>query len=445
MDIAEEPLPVQDGRAAAAVTDMAEFAAASPQAPTAPDTRTILLYAGAMIVVLTLPSPAVGIFLIPISFILKNKLHLSASGLALFTVWAGLPAYFQIAFGVVRDRFSPFGLGDRGYFLLFGAGATVLYAAFCFVPVSVPSLLTNAILGLVFYLFLWGAWNGLASSLGQRHAMSGQISAVWNSASTIATVAALYLGGVLSDALEPLRASNAVHMVFALAALCFASIAALGAWKPGAVFPKVETERRERHDLGAEILRLVRHWPIYPALAIWGLWNFSPGTQTVLQYHLADKLHGSDAQWGAYNALFFLAAVPMFALYGFLSRRYTLKALLWCGAIIGVAQMLPLLFAHTASAVVLAAIPVGILGGIATPAYMDLLIRSCPKGLEGAMMMAAWSLYAISTNFGNLWGTHLYESPGGFVAATIVTTLVYALILPVILAVPKELVASADG
>jgi Na+/melibiose symporter-like transporter len=275
--------------------------------------------------------------------------------------------------------------------------------------------------------------------------MSGQMSAVWNFAGTLATFAALTLGGVLSDQLEGLSAESSVRVLFLLAAAAFATIAALGLWKPVAIFADCGRDASSRRDLFADLSRLVKHWPIYPAVGIWLLWNFSPGTQTVLQYYMADKLHASDAQWGAYNAIFSVAAVPMFALFGVLSRRFSLGALLWWGGLLGVGQVIPLLLVHTANGIVVASVFVGLLGGIATAAYMDLLIRSCPTGLEGAMMMLAWTMYALATNFGNLWGTDLYERHGGFMTCMVATTIVYALILPLILLVPKRLIASADG
>ena len=430
-----------------AATDLAAAdgtGVASPPASST-DRRTIVFYAGVMIAVLSFTSPSVGLFVIPLSFVLKNGLHLSANALATFTLWAGIPAYFALAFGVARDRWSPFGLGDRGHFILFGALSSLLYIVFCFIRVSEPVLLANAFLGVVTYLFLWGAWNGLASEIGQRHAMSGQISAVWNSAGTIATFVALILGGALSDRLEGLGAAGAVRILFLIAAAAFAAIAVLGLWKPSALFADLRGKRAVRRDPIEDFVRLAKHRPIYPALLIWLLWNFSPGTQTVLQYYLSDKLHASDAQWGAYNALFSIAGVPMFVLFGFLSRRFSLRALLWSGAVLGTWQMIPLLLAHTANEVVLASIPVGLLGGIATAAYLDLLIRACPRGLEGAMMMMAWSMYAVATNFGNVWGTSLYERHGGFLVCVVATTTVYALILPTILLVPRHLIASTDG
>ncbi|MGH6872128.1 MAG: MFS transporter [Rhizomicrobium sp.] len=404
---------------------------------------TILLYCGAVIVALNFVNPSVGLFVVPLSFLLKNKLHLSATELATFTLWAGIPGYLSFAFGLARDFWSPFGLGDRGYFLLFGALSALVFLVFAFVPMSETSIFLVAMLTAIAFLFMWSAWNGLGSTLGQRHAMSGQISALWNFGGTVAIAAALFLGGRLSEWLEPMSASAAALRLYLIAAAILALVAGLGAWKPAAVFDSLPPI--SARDFTADIKRLFRHWPIYPALIAWLLWNFSPGTLTVLQYYMSDVLHASDAQWGEYNAVYFAASIPAYVLFGFLSPRLSLRVLLWGGAVLGVTQMLPLLLVHSATGVLVAAIPIGLTGGIATAAYMDLLIRSCPKGLEGTMMMACWSMYTVAVNFGNLWGTDLYDRHGGFTACVIATTIVYALILPVIAFVPRHLIATADG
>ena len=87
----------------------------------------------------------------------------------------------------------------------------------------------------------------------------------------------------------------------------------------------------------------------------------------------------------------------------------------------------------------------GLMGGVCTAAYFDLIIRSCPKGLQGAMLMAATGLYTIDVRFGDLLGTTLYDRFGTFTVCVIAITVVYALILPVLLLVPKHLTATADG
>ena len=417
----------------------------STAAPVGTERTRILLYCGAVIVALHFLNPSSGFQVIPFSFVLKNKLHLTANGLATFALWASVPAYLSFAFGIVRDFWSPFGLGDRGYLILFAGLAAAIDIVFAFLPLSLTMLLISSLAGTSCFLFLWSAWNGLGSTIGQQLSMSGRISSLWNFGATLTVFAALAFGGVLSDWLELQSAGDAVRVLFLLLAAAMAAIAALGLWKPDAVYAHLHRARAEKRDFVADIKRLVGHWPIYPALACWLLWNFSPGGSTVLQYYLSNTLHASDAQWGAYSAIYSISFVPTFLLFGYLSPRYPLSRLLWWGTLVAVPQTVPLLFVHSANQVLLAAVPIGLMGGVANAAYMDLLMRSCPKGLEGTLMMLAWSMFALSSNFGNLLGTDLYEFHGGFVVCVVATTVVYAMILPAIALVPKKLIAYPDG
>jgi hypothetical protein len=59
------------------------------------------------------------------------------------------------------------------------------------------------------------------------------------------------------------------------------------------------------------------------------------------------------------------------------------------------------------------------------------------------MMSAALSI--IVSRFGDVLGTILFDYYGGFTACVIAITVVYALILPTLLLVPKHLIATADG
>ena len=191
--------------------------------------------------------------------------------------------------------------------------------------------------------------------------------------------------------------------------------------------------------------RLVRHWPVYPAMLIWLLWNFAPGSTTPLQYHLQNSLHATDAQWGQWNAIFAASFIPTFIVFGFLCRRFPLKTLLLWGTVAAVPQMVPLLFIETVPQALIAAIPIGLMGGVATGAYLDLIIRSSPRGLQGTTFMMASSLYFVVSRFGDVLGTHLYDYYGGFAVCVIAITFVYALILPTLLLVPRQLIATADG
>jgi hypothetical protein len=122
-----------------------------------------------------------------------------------------------------------------------------------------------------------------------------------------------------------------------------------------------------------------------------------------------------------------------------------MKTLLVWGTIFAIPQMIPLLFIDSATPALIAAAPVGLMGGVATAAYLDLIIRSCPQGLQGTTLMMSSSLFVIVSRFGDVLGTNLYDHYGGFAVCVIAITIVYALILPALLLVPKHLIATADG
>ena len=423
-------------------------AADAPIAPTdlpAGTRQRIFLYLGILIVLLAFGGPSGGLIDIPISFLLKNKLHLQAHEVATFRLVAAMPLYFAFAFGFIRDTWSPFGMRDRGYMLLFGGISALLYVGFAFAPIGYGTLLVAVMLLTASFLFVASAQNGLTAMLGQQHAMTGQISAVWNVFLSIPTVAALLAGGALSGLLEERGADQAVRILFLVGAAIMFAVAIYSLWKPADVFDNVRFETGTgRHPL-EDVKRLLRHGPIYPALLIWLLWNFAPGSATPLQYHLQNSLHATDAQWGQWNAIFAAAFIPTFIIYGVLCRKYALRTLLLWGTVIAVPQMVPLVFIHSVSGALVAAVPIGLMGGIATGAYLDLIIRSCPAGLQGTTLMLSSSLFFVVSRFGDVLGTHLYDQFGGFNVCVIAITAVYALILPALLLVPGHLTATADG
>jgi Na+/melibiose symporter-like transporter len=407
--------------------------------------QRILLYLGVLIVLLALGSPFGGLIDIPISFFLKNRLHLEANEVAVFRLVAAIPLYLSFVFGFIRDTRNPFGMKDRGFMLLFGAISAGLYVLFAFTPVTYASLLVAVMLLTVSFLFVSSAQNGLTSMIGRQHAMSGQISAAWNIFLSVPTLAAFLIGGHLSDMLDHQSTDQAARVLFLVGAAIMGSVAIYAAWKPKSVFDNVRSEQEAAAHPGEDLKRLARHWPIYPALLIWLLWNFAPGSATPLQYYLQNTLHAEDAQWGQWNAIFSASFIPTFMLFGVLCRKLPLKTLLLWGTVVAIPQLVPMLFMHSVTGALIAAVPIGLMGGVATAAYLDLIIRSSPRGLEGTTLMMSVGLNWIAVRFGDVLGTYLYDYHGGFTACVIAITVVYALILPTILLVPKRLIATADG
>ena len=407
--------------------------------------RRIFFYLGVLIVLLAFGAPGGGLIDIPITFFLKNKLHLEPHEVAKFRLVAAVPLYLSFVFGFIRDTWNPFGMRDRGFMLLFGAVSAGLYAFFAFTAMTYATLLVAIVLLTTSFLFVSSAQNGLTSTIGQQHAMSGQISAVWNIFASIPTVAALLIGGHLSDLLEGRNAEDAARMLFLVGAAIMVAVAIYATWKPQSVFDNIRAEQGPDVRPLENLQRLAQHWPVYPALLIWLLWNFAPGSATPLQYYLQNTLHATDAQWGQWNAIFAAAFIPTFAVFGVLSQKLPLRTLLLWGTVVAVPQMIPLLFIHSVTGALMAAVPIGLMGGVATAAYLDLLIRSCPPGLQGTTFMMSGSLFFIASRFGDVLGTSLYGYYGNFAACVIAITIVYALILPTLLLVPKRLIATADG
>src|SRR5260370_9958041 len=273
--------------------------AAVPIAPTnlSPSVRqTIFLYLGILIVLAAFGGPSGGLFDIPISFFLKNRLQLKAHEVANFRLVAAIPLYLSFVFGFIRDMWSPFGIKDGGFMLLFGGFPAFLYLLFAFTPMSYVTLLVAVVLLTTSFLFVASAQNGLTSVIGQQHAMTCQVSAVWNVFLSIPTVGALLIGGKVRGLPEEKDPDQALRILFLVGAAIMAVIALYSLWKPAEVFDNVRVENAAgRHPI-ADMKRLVRHWPIYPAMLIWLLWNFAPGSNTPPQYHLPNTLHATDAQ-----------------------------------------------------------------------------------------------------------------------------------------------------
>jgi len=236
---------------------------------------------------------------------------------------------------------------------------------------------------------------------------------------------------------------------FIIVAVMTLMISAIGFWNPASVFASAyDKPLAKGADFVGDVKLLLRHRAVYPAVLIMFMFQFAPGSNTPLQFYLTNNLHASDAIYGCFYGIFAASFVPVFFLYGYLCKRVSLRKLFWWGMIITVPQMVPLAFIHSANLALVLAAPMGLMGGIAAVAIYDLSMRSCPPGLQGTlMMMMVDGVNQLSYDGGDLLGAQIYNSnpAHGFQSCVLATTLVYALILPVLLLIPKEVTATADG
>jgi len=412
-------------------------------APPAGSSRTLPVYAyfGPVTLIVYLVMPHGYLLDIATSYMLKNQLRANADEVAMFRLLTALPIYFSFLFGLVRDLWSPFGLKDRGFFLLFAPVSAVVFIWLAYSPVSYGTLFTGMLFVMFSFRFVTAAYQGLITLIGQEQLMSGRLSTLWQVFQSLPYIAGALASGYIAEHLPP-------RQTFLLMAALSVLIALLGLWKPRAVFGHAYDRPQARGaGLVADLKTLVRHRPVYPAVLMMFLFQFAPGSTTPLQYYLTNELHASDAVFGYWYGIFLGSLLVMYFVYGYLCRRVSLEKLLWWGTLITVPQFIPLLFVHSANAALIAAVPIGLMGGLAAIGIYDLSMRSCPPGLQGTLMMLIDGAFQFSYRSGDVLGSWIYGAGAthGFLYCVIVTTAVYALLPALILLVPKDLMATADG
>jgi MFS family permease len=414
----------------------------APSASSAPGAQNkVFLYFTPLILILYLVGPTQYLVDLATTYMLKDQLHATATQVSVFRLVTAIPVYLAILFGLTRDLWNPLGRRDRGYFLIFGPVTALVFVWLAFSKVSYIGLTAGIFLVMLTTRFVMAGYQGLQALVGQEQLMSGRLAVLWQLVATVPIAAGAIAGGEIAQHLRPRETFLTIAAITTLIGL-------FGLWKPRAVFEHAYDRPEARGaDLIGDLKRLVRHRAVYPAVLILFLFQFSPGSNTPLQYYLTNTLHASDAAYGEFQAIFQVAFVPMFFLYGWLCRRVALKHLLFWGTLLTVPQMIPLAFIHTPTEALWFAIPIGMMGGLAYPAYLDLAMRSCPPGLQGALMMMADGMFYLSYRAGDLLGSAIYSSSPkyGFTYCVVAITVVYAAILPVLLLIPKGLADTRDG
>lgn len=403
-------------------------------------TRQLFLYFGLLALLVNVANPQ-WVLDIPTSFMLQNLLHASPSQVSWFRLLTGIPFFLWFAFGLVRDLWSPFGWRDPGYFRLFVPLMMIALAWAAFSRTTYASLLLGMLFTTIAYSFLAAAFQGLLALIGQEALMPGRLSTLSNASNFIAAILGYMASAWMATDLSP-------RQVFLVVLALTAMLAVFGFWKPRSVFAHAyDNPQAQGSNFLGDVKRLLKHRAIYPVILINLLWFFTPGANTPMQFFLTTQLHARDSVYAAFSAVMYAAFLPTVLLYGFLCTRFPQRKLLWWSVILGIPQFVPMAFIHSGSQALLMAVIIGLLGGMANAATIDIAIRACPPGLQGTLMMIVMSLYPLSSRVGDVFGSWLFGlSPKhGFQYCVVAITITYALILPLIPLVPKQLIATADG
>jgi hypothetical protein len=397
---------------------------------------TIALYVVLVNVLFALGQPAFGAAPTAFAFLLKDTLHFDAERVAAANALAALPLYVGSAFGFVRDRWSPFGLGDRGHFIVFGALSAAAYAALAAMPFSYGSLVVGFVAVSSLYQLLVAAQNGVTTWLAQTHRMTGRLSALTQGLQFLFFGLSFAVGG------EEQGEGKSRQLFAALGAITLLFVP-FGAWKPRAVFGEGAPVPVASTPALGEVVRLLRHRPLWPALAAWLLFQFCP-IGTPLVFFMTRDLGGTQAHYGWFMGIGMATAVPACLAYVLVCRRWPLRRTLVWATVLNVPCLVPLLFVHGPSQGIAAAPFYGLVSGFAQCAYYDLYLRSIPKGLEGVGGMLMVSGFFVATRLADLLGAAVYAH-GGFTTTVVVTAAATALVLGIIPLVPDAIARDSEA
>src|SRR5580704_2152882 len=153
--------------------------ATSPANPNGSSTGGVFLYFSSLTLLVYLALPSGYLLDIATTYMLKNQLHAPATEVSLFRLMTALPVYLSVLFGLTRDLWSPFGMRDCGYFLVFGAVSVAVFTWMAFSGLSYARLFAGMMLVMITFRFISAAYQGLMALVGQERLMSGRLSSVW--------------------------------------------------------------------------------------------------------------------------------------------------------------------------------------------------------------------------------------------------------------------------
>lgn len=128
----------------------------------------VFLYFGPLTLLVYLVMPHGYLLDIATSYMLKNQLHATATEVSTFRLLTCIPVYLSILFGLARDLWNPFGLKDRGFFLLFAPVSAAVFLWMAFTPLSYAALFTGMLLLMISFRFVTAAYWGLLALVGQE-------------------------------------------------------------------------------------------------------------------------------------------------------------------------------------------------------------------------------------------------------------------------------------
>lgn len=374
---------------------------------------------------------------LPLRYLLKDHLGLSAARVSLFFLLGNFSNYIKPAAGLFTDAIPLCGTRRRHY-LLAGIGlGGIFWLILGFAPHRYSILLGIYTLFYFTVVLTSTSLGGKMVEIGQKHLASGRLTAQRIGTFRIASVTGGLVGGWLATKSFMLTVGISAAIHFILFGLFYSKLAEANDGR-SAVRILPEFKRL--------LLLLCRDRVTLAAAGMIVLIAASPGFGTPLFFYQTNVMHFSKVFVGKLASL--SAAFGLVGAWFYYSACRTLpvRMLLFSSVVAHALGTLAFLYYHSPVAACIITAIAGTSGTMAILPVYDLAARGTPRGAEAigyAVMMSVWNLTnAISDWTGSLIYDHWHVSFHGLVWLNSGTT---ALVLIVIPLLPAKLLRARDG
>jgi len=341
---------------------------------------------------------------LPITFLLKETLGLSAAQTATFFSITVIPWLIKPAYGLISDFVPLFGRRRKSYFLLASGMAAAmgiiltLIGSYSYWGIAIFFTLMG--LGLAFTDVLTDA---LMVENGQRLGLTGAFQAIQWAAISFASILVGIGGGWLAQ-------HKLISLTFLIATVFPAITLAM------AIFmitePRIEGSERQFPETWLAIRGAIRSRTLWIVAGFIFFYNFSPSFGPALVYYASDALHFSKIFLGTLDSLTYASGMIGSAIYFAFSKSVPFKRLIHFAIAAGVlATLAYLAYRDQGSAIALSLV----FGGVAMfiqLTFLDLAARACPKQVEATFFALLMSVYNGAVQLSQITGGWLYDQLG---------------------------------
>lgn len=374
---------------------------------------------------------------LPIKFLLKDGLGLSAAAIALFLAIGHFTNYIKPLAGIITDAIPFRGTRRRHYLLLGLTVCGLMWLVLSAVPKTYGWLLGTYSLMYISVVLISTVLGGVMVEGGARFHATGRLSAQRVGIFRIVGLVGGPLGGWLANHDFLLTASIVASLHFLLVPLFYRQLR-----EP----PTARTDTGKLEEVARQAKVLVRSRNLWSAAGLIFLVMVEPGFGTPLLFYQTDVLRFDKQFIGNLSFIASACGVAAAYLYTRICPGWGLRGLIIGGILTHVvAALLFLGYRDSLSATVITGVYQAAQTLAVLPLY-DLAMRATPKGSEAlgySVMMSVWNL---STAVSDVFGSWLMSGVGlSFASLIVVNSLTTLIALAAVPFLPRALIERREG